>query len=124
MASLQECHGRVKLADFFQKQKSNTKYLINEVLKGRDDEQRVRRINIERLARPSDSPRQSPCGFWFVGRGKTTWRDRRFADLDVIVEALTNLFGNVTFEELPSVFQNCIQRLEWVIRHSGGCFIK
>jgi hypothetical protein len=46
------------------------------------------------------------------GRAKTALLDRRFADADAVVEALTDLFHRVTFEELQSVFQNWIERLE------------
>jgi hypothetical protein len=42
----------------------------------------------------------------------------------VVLAALTDLFDSVTFEELQSGFQNGIERLEWVIRHSGEYFIK
>jgi hypothetical protein len=50
---------------------------------------------------------------------KTALQNRRFADADVTVRALTELFDSVTFEELQSVFQNEFERLEWVIRHNG-----
>jgi hypothetical protein len=36
-----------------------------------------------------------------------------------MVKGLTHLFDSVTFEELQSVFENWIERLEWVIRYSG-----
>jgi hypothetical protein len=41
-----------------------------------------------------------------------------------VIEALTNLWDSVTFEELHSVFLNWIERLEWVIRYSGEYFTK
>jgi hypothetical protein len=44
--------------------------------------------------------------------------------VDAEVEALTDLLGRVTFEELQSVFQNWIERLEYVIRHNEEYFIK
>jgi hypothetical protein len=41
-----------------------------------------------------------------------------------VIAALTDPFDSLTFEELQNVFQNCIERLEWVIRHNGEYFIK
>jgi hypothetical protein len=46
-------------------------------------------------------------------------QNQRFADADAVIEALTDLFDSVTFEELQSVFQNWIGRWQWVIRHNG-----
>jgi hypothetical protein len=41
-----------------------------------------------------------------------------------VIEGLTDLFDRVTFEELQNVFQNWIERLEWVMRDNGEYFIK
>jgi hypothetical protein len=46
-------------------------------------------------------------------------QNRRFADTDAVVKGLADLLNSVTFEGLQSVFQNWIERLEWVIRHSA-----
>jgi hypothetical protein len=51
-------------------------------------------------------------------------RDRTFADADELLEALTDPFDGVTFEELQSVFQNWSERLEWAIGHKEEYFIK
>jgi hypothetical protein len=51
-------------------------------------------------------------------------RNRRFVDADDVVEALTNLFDNVAFDEFQRVFQTWIGRLKWVIRNSGKHFIE
>ena len=69
-------------------------------------------MKIERLAHSPYSPDLSSFDVWFSGRAKTALQDRRFADPDAVVEALTDLFDSVTFEELQSVFQNWIERLE------------
>jgi histone-lysine N-methyltransferase SETMAR len=81
-------------------------------------------MKTERLAHPPYSPDLSPCDFWSSGRTKTALQNRRFTDADAVIEALTDLFSSVTFEELQNVFQNWIERLEWVIRHNGEYFIK
>jgi hypothetical protein len=81
-------------------------------------------MKVKRLARPLYSPDLSPYNFRFFAWAKTASQNRRFADVDALREALTDLLGSVTFEELQSVFPNWIERLKWVIRHNGAYFIK
>jgi hypothetical protein len=81
-------------------------------------------MEIERLADRAYSPDLSPCDFCCFGRVKTALQNRRFADPDAVFEGLTDLFGNLTVEELQSVFHNWIERLQWVIRYNGEYFIK
>jgi hypothetical protein len=81
-------------------------------------------MKVERLAHPLYSPDLSPYDFQFFAWAKTALQNRRFADVDPVVQALTDLLGSVTFEELQSVFPNWIERLKWVIRHNGAYFIK
>ena len=143
----------LKLAYLPQGQKYNQEYFINEILEGINQEcnrgagyrvtktmkihmdncrvhnaletsRAIGRMKIERLVQPPYSPDLSPCDFWFFGRAKTALQNRRFANADEVIEALTNLWDSVTFEELHSVFLNWIERLEWVIRHSGEYFTK
>jgi hypothetical protein len=49
------------------------------------------RMKVDGLVHPPCSPDLSPCDFWFFGPAKTALLDRRFADADAVVEALTNL---------------------------------
>jgi hypothetical protein len=63
-------------------------------------------MKIERLADPANSPELSQSDFCFFGSVKTALQNRRFADADAVVEALTALFDSITFEELWSGFQN------------------
>jgi hypothetical protein len=57
-----------------------------------------------------------------MGEGSTAKSEICCAD--AMVQALTDLFDSVTFDELQSVFQNWIERLKSVIRHNGEDFIK
>jgi hypothetical protein len=41
-----------------------------------------------------------------------------------MVKELTDFFDGVTFEEFQRVFQNWIERLEWVVRDNGEYFIQ
>jgi hypothetical protein len=81
-------------------------------------------MKVERLAHPLYSPGLSPYGFRVFAWAKTALQNRRFADVDAMVEALTDLLRRVTFEELQSVFPNSIERLKWVIRRNGTDFSK
>jgi hypothetical protein len=81
-------------------------------------------MKIERLAHPRYSSELSPSDFWFFGRAKAALQNRRFADVDAQVGALTGEFDGVIFEELQSMIQNWIERLEWVVRHNGEYFVK
>jgi hypothetical protein len=81
-------------------------------------------MKIERLAYPPSVPDLSPYDFWFFGWANTALQNQRFTDADAVIEARTDQFDSVTFEELQNVLQNWIERLEWVIRHNGENFIK
>jgi hypothetical protein len=68
--------------------------------------QAIGRMKLERLVDPDYSPELSQSDFFFFGSVRTALQNRRFADGDAVVEALTDLFDSVTFEELWSRFQN------------------
>jgi hypothetical protein len=130
----------LKLAYLPQGQKYNQEYFINEILEGINQEcnqgagyrvtktmkiqmdncrehnaletsRAIGRMKIERLIQSPYSPELSPCNFCFLGRAKDALLNQRFADADAVIEAFTNLFGSVTFEELQSLFRNSIERL-------------
>jgi hypothetical protein len=63
-------------------------------------------MKIERLVDPAYSPEVSQSDLYFFGSVKTALQNRRFADANAVVKALTDLFDSVTFEELRSGFQN------------------
>jgi hypothetical protein len=118
-----------------QGQKYNKKYFINKILEGMKRElnggagtrtTKTLKIHMDncrvhnaldtadkhgsmkptRLPRPPYSPDLSLCDFWFFGRAKTALQNQSFVDAAELLEALTNLFDSVTFEELQSVFQH------------------
>jgi hypothetical protein len=53
------------------------------------------------------------------GRAKTALQNQRFANSGDVIEGLTDLSDNVTFDELRRVFQSWIRRLDRIIRNSG-----
>jgi hypothetical protein len=79
-------------------------------------------MKLQKLDHRAYSPDLSRCDFWFFGRSKTAIQNQCFQDSDELIEALTYLFGSVTFEEPQSVFHNWIWRLRWVIENRGEYF--
>jgi hypothetical protein len=94
-----------------QGQKYNREYFINEILEGineecnhgvgyrvtktlkirmdncrihnaRDKTAEILAMGLTQLSHPAYSPGLSTCDFWFFGRAKTAFQDRRFADTD------------------------------------------
>jgi hypothetical protein len=63
-----------------------------------------------RAPRPPYSPDLSPCDFWFFGMAKGKMKDREFHAIQDIHRRLTEIWNDLTFEDLQSVF------LEWKIR--------
>jgi hypothetical protein len=49
-------------------------------------------------------------------------QNQSFVDAHERLEALTDLFDSVTVEELQSVFQNWMKRLDWAIKYDGEYF--
>jgi hypothetical protein len=99
-------------------------WTINPVQRALETSGKIHSEKIEKLAHPRDSAELGPCDFWFFGRAKTALRDWTFVDADELLQALIDIFDGITFEELQSVFQNWIERLEWVIGHKGEYSIK
>jgi hypothetical protein len=83
---------------------------------------KIRSRKLQRLDHPAYSPHLSPFDFRFFGRAKTAIQTKSFKDPDELIEALTNLFDSITFEELQSVFHNWIRRMRWVIQKRGEYF--
>jgi len=67
--------------------------------------------------------RLSPCDFWPFGTLKHRMTDRQLQSPKEILDAVTELWDEVTFEELQNVFLAWMERLQWVIQNSGEYFI-
>jgi hypothetical protein len=74
---------------------------------------------IERAFNPAYSPDISPCDFWLFGFLKKKLKEQELSTSDEILEAITTIWNDVTFEELQSGFSIWIQRVTWVIEHGG-----
>jgi hypothetical protein len=46
-------------------------------------------------------------------------KDREFHSHEEIAEAITVAWNGLTFEDVQSIFYDCMRRLAWVIEHEG-----
>jgi hypothetical protein len=78
---------------------------------------------LQRVAYPHYSPDLSPCDFWLFGMLKQKMKDREFCGVKEIMNAVQEIWREVTLERLQSVFFNWIERLEYVIEHDWEYYI-
>jgi hypothetical protein len=69
-----------------------------------------------------DSPDMSQYDFWFFGISKHRMMDRQLQNLKEILDAATELWDAVTFEDLQNVFLTWMERLQWAIQNGRECF--
>jgi hypothetical protein len=73
--------------------------------------------NVSRLPHQLYSPDINSCDFWPFGLLKGVLKDREFNSSDKIEEAITNVWDELTFDEVQSVFHNWMSGLAWVIKN-------
>jgi histone-lysine N-methyltransferase SETMAR len=71
-----------------------------------------------RALHPPYSPDLSPCDFWFFRMAKGKMKDREFHAVQGI-RGLTEIWNDLTFEDVQSVFLEWKVRLNWVIENGG-----
>jgi hypothetical protein len=54
---------------------------------------------------------------------KRVLKDREFNSSDGIEEATTKVWNGLTFDEMQSVFHNCMSRLAWVIENGESILL-
>lgn len=77
------------------------------------------KYHMSRFPHPPYSPDISPCDFWFFGLLKELFKNREFASDTEIVDAITEAWDDLTFDDVRSVFRNWMGRLKWVIENGG-----
>jgi hypothetical protein len=80
-------------------------------------------LKLDRVPHSPYSPDLSPCDFWLFGMLKQRIKDRAFAMIEEILNAVRDVWSGVTLEELQSVFLNWMERLEYVIEHEGEYYV-
>jgi hypothetical protein len=79
---------------------------------------------IERAPHPAYSPEISPCDFWGFGFLKEKLKEPELSTSDEIIEAITTIWNDATFEELQSVFSEWIQRATCVTGNGRNIIMK
>jgi hypothetical protein len=78
---------------------------------------------LQRVAHPPYSPNLSPCDFSLFGMLKQKMKDRELSGVEEIMNAVQEIWREVTLERLQSVFFNWIERFEYVIEHNVEYYI-
>jgi hypothetical protein len=65
------------------------------------------------------SPDISQCDFWLFGVLKQILRDREFSSSDESEDAIAQVWNNLTFDDIQSVFWDWIRRFAWVAENDG-----
>jgi hypothetical protein len=71
--------------------------------------------SIERAPHPPSSPDISPSDFWLFGILKHNMKDREFQNQQEILNAIAEIWDDLTFEDVQRGFQEWTERLTWVI---------
>lgn len=77
----------------------------------------IKKLN--RVPHPAYSPDISPCDFWLFGKCKNLLEEKEISSQDELINEIDQLFDDITFEELQSVFDEWIERLKLVIMNNG-----
>jgi hypothetical protein len=77
-----------------------------------------------RAEHPRDSPDLSRRDFWLVGFLKEKLKDHRFCGVQSLHQAITDLWDELTFEDVQVIFPEWMNRPLWVIENKGEYFIK
>jgi hypothetical protein len=80
---------------------------------------KMKKNRISRMLCPPYSPDISPCDFWLFGTLKYILRDREFSSSEGIKDAIAQIWNDLTFDGVHSVFRNWIRRLAWVTENDG-----
>jgi hypothetical protein len=80
--------------------------------------------DIARAQHPPYSPDLSPCDFRLFGFLKESVDGMELSTEDRIAEVITTIRRGVTFDTLQSVFQEWMQRLNWVIENNDESYFE
>jgi hypothetical protein len=90
---------------------------------GRKVTDELENLKLVRVAHPLYSPYLSPCEFWLFGMLKQKTQDRVFDATEEILTAIRNVWSEVTFEDLQSVFFDWIQRVGYAFGHEVEYYV-
>jgi hypothetical protein len=67
------------------------------------------------LEHPPYSPDLGPRNFWLFGFLKEKLKDRQLRRVQSLHQAITDLWDELTFEDVQAVFLEWMNRLSWII---------
>jgi hypothetical protein len=85
---------------------------------------KLREASCFTIAAPTRFARRGPCDFWLFGLLKGVLKDREFSSSDGIEQAITNVWDELTFNEVQSVFHNWMSRLACAIANEREYIIE
>jgi hypothetical protein len=71
------------------------------------------------MPQPAYSPDISPCNFRLFGLLKQILRDREFAPSDEIKDTIAQIWNDLAFDNIRSLFRDWIRRLSCVAKNDG-----
>lgn len=81
-------------------------------------------FGFRRAPHPPYSPDVAPSDFYLFGFIKEKLKGRKFTSLDELKEAVLEILGTITQAKRKEVFQEWINRCEWIIQQSGAYYHK
>jgi histone-lysine N-methyltransferase SETMAR len=82
------------------------------------------RRRLGRAEHPPYSPDLSPCNFWLFSFLKEKLKDHQLCRVQSPHQAITDLWDELTFEDVQAAFLEWMNCLSWIIENKGGYFIK
>lgn len=74
---------------------------------------------LDRVLHLAYSPHVSPCDFCLFGKCKNLLEEKEISSQDELINEINQLFNDISFEELQSIFDEWIERLKLVIMNNG-----
>jgi hypothetical protein len=75
--------------------------------------------HLSRMPHPTYSPDLSPCDFWFFAMLKECLKAEAFPSNSDIDTGLAQIWNDLTFEKVASVFHEWKRRVEWATENTG-----
>jgi hypothetical protein len=82
-------------------------------------QEKIDRKRFVRCPHPPCSPDLSLCDFWFFEMAKKQMKDREFCTVQDILRRLTEIWNDLTFEDVQSMFCEPQIRLNLVMKNGG-----
>jgi histone-lysine N-methyltransferase SETMAR len=85
---------------------------------------KIKHRRLVRAPHPPYSPDHSPFDFWLFGLMKHSLKDRKIQGVQGLISERTDIWDDLTFEDVQTVFLDWMERLSWAINNNGEYYIK